>query len=242
MEAFNYLLEAQLWVLHPALTEINPIVKADVIKANKAKKDESALTLTKQQKQKVQEWQDELKQNHKWESTRIKAIVAQVERARDQHPDVKILMFDQFAYFLDIVQIALENMAEPMKVLRFDHRASDTQRQSDLVEFKASKGPAVLLLSSVAGRQALDLTDAWYLVLCGNMWEASDHARCIKLAHREGQTRTVQVYKVQSSNCQVDKDEAQIQDFWKKNKKQIAASLEQELSLGDSQDEGEDID
>jgi SNF2 family DNA or RNA helicase len=89
-------------------------------------------------------------------------------------------MFDGSAYFLDIVEIALGAMHDPVECLRYDGREAPEKRGSILKEFEDAKGKKVLLMSRAAGGAGLNITAANTVILCGPWWKTESEWQVIK--------------------------------------------------------------
>jgi SNF2 family DNA or RNA helicase len=77
------------------------------------------------------------------------------------------LVFDESVYFLDIVQIAFENIYKPVQCLRFDGRETPEKRTAISEEFERAAGAKVMLILRATGGVGLNIMSANVVILCG---------------------------------------------------------------------------
>ena len=115
-------------------------------------------------------------------------------------------------YFLDIVQIAFENMYDPVKYFRYDGHEAPDRHSTSLKAFNEAVGSKVLLISRAAGGVGLNITEPNVVILCGPWWKTEWEAQAIKRAHRPGQTRDVYTIRILADNCDVEVYKAGVRD------------------------------
>jgi superfamily II DNA or RNA helicase len=103
----------------------------------------------------------------------------------------RILVFSQFATMLGLIQ-------ERLKSMNIDHCYLDggtRNRQAEVDRFQTGSVP-VFLISLKAGGVGLNLTAADTVIHYDPWWNPAVEAQATDRAHRIGQNRTVQVYKL----------------------------------------------
>src|SRR3989344_1697175 len=104
----------------------------------------------------------------------------------------KMLVFSQFTGMLDILAEELKTKAVPYAYLSGQTR----NRQNVIDEFNRNSDISVLLISLKAGGTGLNLTAADTVIIFDPWWNPSVENQAIDRAHRIGQTRAVNVYKL----------------------------------------------
>ena len=104
----------------------------------------------------------------------------------------KVLVFSQFTSFLTLVREALG--ARKVDYLYLD---GATKKRGELIKkFESVDGPPVFLISLKAGGSGLNLTAADYCILLDPWWNPAVEDQAIARAHRIGQKKTVNVYRL----------------------------------------------
>lgn len=107
---------------------------------------------------------------------------------------VKALVFSQWTYMLDIVEVPLRKKG--IRFVRLDGSMSQDQRDKALRVFKTDDNVCVFLMSLKAGGLGLNLTIANYVYLLDPWWNPATEDQAINRAHRLGQTRPVIVRRL----------------------------------------------
>ena len=124
-------------------------------------------------------------------SAKVDALVEQLgELAAEGH---RALVFSQFTGFLALVRGARRRRARP----RVPRRVDPQPRRADRRRFREGDAP-VFLISLKAGGFGLTLTEADYVFVLDPWWNPAAEAQAIDRAHRIGQTRPVNVYRLVS--------------------------------------------
>ncbi|MBD3782521.1 MAG: DEAD/DEAH box helicase [Micrococcales bacterium] len=132
------------------------------------------------------------------ESAKVDTLVEYVtELAGEGH---RALVFSQFTGFLGIVRRRLE--AEGIAYEYLDGRTRD--RADRIAAFRDGDAP-VFLISLKAGGFGLTLTEADYVFVLDPWWNPAAEAQAIDRAHRIGQTKPVNVYRLVSRNTVEEK-------------------------------------
>ncbi|MBR7743978.1 DEAD/DEAH box helicase [Phycicoccus sp. BSK3Z-2] len=122
-------------------------------------------------------------------SAKVDTLVEYVgELAEEGH---RALVFSQFTGFLSIVRERLA--AEGIAYEYLDGRTRD--RADRIAAFREGDAP-VFLISLKAGGFGLTLTEADYVFVLDPWWNPAAEAQAIDRAHRIGQTRPVNVYRL----------------------------------------------
>lgn len=131
--------------------------------------------------------------------------------------DKKILLFSQFREMLKIIRTWLHE--EKIEHLYLDGGTSDRQ---DLVDrFNADKSVRLFLISLKAGGTGLNLPAADTVIIYDPWWNPAVEQQAIDRAHRIGQTKTVNVYRLITENSV----EQRIMDLKDKKSKMIDAII-----------------
>ncbi|MFC7485261.1 SNF2-related protein [Knoellia sp. CPCC 206453] len=126
-------------------------------------------------------------------SAKVEALVEQVaELAAEGH---RALVFSQFTSFLSIVRARLEEEG-----IAYAYLDGSTRNRADVVkEFREGEAP-VFLISLKAGGFGLTLTEADYVFVLDPWWNPAAENQAIDRAHRIGQTKSVNVYRLVSTD------------------------------------------
>jgi hypothetical protein len=108
----------------------------------------------------------------------------------------KAVVFSQFAFMLDMVELTLRGASPPIGCVRLDGAMSQRQRESAIRRFKTDSEVRVFVVSLKAGGLGLNLTAASLVILCDPWWNPSVEEQAIDRCHRLGQTRAVEVVRL----------------------------------------------
>ncbi|MDD5083462.1 MAG: DEAD/DEAH box helicase [Candidatus Moranbacteria bacterium] len=104
----------------------------------------------------------------------------------------KVLVFSQFTNMLDILQKVLQK-----KGVEHLYLSGKTKNRKELVEeFNTSTAKKVFLISLKAGGTGLNLTSADNVIIFDPWWNTSVENQAVDRAHRMGQTKSVNVYRL----------------------------------------------
>jgi hypothetical protein len=106
----------------------------------------------------------------------------------------KVLVFSQLKEMLTILEVCLGSWG--IQFLRLDGDTKVEARQELLDQFTRSPHVGVFLLSTKAGGLGLNLTAADTVVIHDSDWNPHADSQAVDRAHRMGQTRPVQVYRM----------------------------------------------
>ncbi|SIO25772.1 DEAD/DEAH box helicase [Agromyces cerinus] len=103
----------------------------------------------------------------------------------------RALVFSQFTSFLQIAAARLEAAGVPYAYLD----GATTKRADVIAKFREGDAP-VFLISLKAGGFGLNLTEADYVFLLDPWWNPASEAQAVDRAHRIGQSKSVNVYRM----------------------------------------------
>ncbi|KAJ4485680.1 RAD5-like protein [Lentinula aciculospora] len=125
-------------------------------------------------------------------STKLSALIHDLQRIRSSNPAFHAVVFSQFTSFLDLIEIALER--EKFDHYRYDGTLDLKRRQGVITAFKQiSKRPKILCISLKAGGVGLNLTTANHVFMMDCWWNSATENQAIDRVHRLGQDKTVYV-------------------------------------------------
>jgi len=123
-------------------------------------------------------------------SSKLEALLEAVEKATlDAH---KCIVFSQWTSLLDLVEPLLAELG--ISWVRLDGTTRD--RAGVVTRFQDPLGPPVLLSSLKAGGTGVNLTAADHVFLLDPWWNPAAEDQAADRAHRIGQTRPVNVYRL----------------------------------------------
>jgi len=109
----------------------------------------------------------------------------------------RVLVFSQLKSLLDLVENELfSNSMRDVSWLRLDGSVAPSQRFEVVRKFNADPSIDVLLLTTHVGGLGLNLTSADTVVFLEHDWNPQKDLQAMDRAHRLGQRRTVNVYRI----------------------------------------------
>ncbi|MBL7057764.1 DEAD/DEAH box helicase [Patescibacteria group bacterium] len=113
----------------------------------------------------------------------------------------KVLVFSQFTKMLDILASELDK-----ENIKHSYLSGKTKNRQVLVrEFNESEDKQVFLISLKAGGTGLNLTSADNVIIFDPWWNPSVEMQAVDRAHRIGQTKSVNVYRLITKGTIEDK-------------------------------------
>lgn len=103
-------------------------------------------------------------------------------------------VFSQFTKMLDKIEPFLRHAGH--KFVRYDGSLKNDDRTKVLDKFKTTAQVNVILISFKAGSTGLNLTAANHVILVDLWWNPALEEQAFDRAHRLGQTRDVEIYKL----------------------------------------------
>lgn len=104
----------------------------------------------------------------------------------------KVLLFSQFTGMLDLLRTALDEMGIGHATIEGKTR----DREAEIKKFSKDPNTPIFLLSLRAGGTGLTLVEADTVILFDPWWNPMVEAQAMDRAHRIGQTKSVNVYKL----------------------------------------------
>ncbi|KAG8832472.1 DNA helicase rad5 [Serendipita sp. 399] len=130
------------------------------------------------------------RKNNFQSSTKLDALINDLNRLREEVPGFKAVIFSQFTGFLDLIEVALDRHRFPW--VRLDGSMSEKQRAGALKQFATpSKREKLFIISLRAGGVGLNLTTANYVFMMDCWWNSAIEQQAIDRVHRLGQEREV---------------------------------------------------
>ncbi|PVG00917.1 hypothetical protein CPB86DRAFT_753986 [Serendipita vermifera] len=130
----------------------------------------------------------------RYRSTKIRKIL-KILRKIEKSPDTgKTIIFSEFVKMLDIIAGVLDE--ESIRYVRYDGSMNAAQRQISLDAIKDNSRIKVILISTKAGNSGLNLTCCSNVIMVDPWWNPAIEDQAFDRAHRLGQTRNVEIYKL----------------------------------------------
>ena len=104
----------------------------------------------------------------------------------------RVLVFSQFARILRRLRRILAEFDIESALLT----GATRDREAEIARFRGSDGPPVFLISLKAGGYGLNLTEADVVIHFDPWWNPAAEAQATDRAHRIGQTKPVNVYRL----------------------------------------------
>ncbi|MBP9749552.1 MAG: DEAD/DEAH box helicase [Candidatus Pacebacteria bacterium] len=156
-----------------------------------------------------------------YESAKLDACMELIEEVRQGGR--KVLVFSQFTGMLDILAHALT-----AQDVGYTYLSGKTQRREQVIErFNTDPAVTAFLISMKAGGTGLNLTAADTVIVFDPWWNPSVENQAIDRAHRIGQTKSVNVYRLLTKGTIEEK----IQDLKRKKKGLFDAVVEESGGL-----------
>ena len=124
-------------------------------------------------------------------------------------------MFSQFPSFLERIRHVLERRG--ISVVQLD---GSTRGRAEVIEQFRSGRAQVFLISLKAGGSGLTLTEADYVYVMDPWWNPAAEEQAIDRAHRIGQTKKVNVYRMVATDT-IEAKVVELQD----RKRQLISSV-----------------
>ncbi|KAG6336400.1 hypothetical protein ID866_2694 [Astraeus odoratus] len=129
------------------------------------------------------------------ESAKIRKILDILKEINERSGGVeKTIIFSQFTSMLDLIEPFLD--AEGVKHVRYDGSMQKDKRDASLEKIRNSKNTRCILISFKAGSTGLNLTACNNVILVDMWWNPALEDQAYDRAHRLGQTRDVNIYKL----------------------------------------------
>ncbi|WVR08301.1 hypothetical protein IAU60_005350 [Kwoniella sp. DSM 27419] len=127
-------------------------------------------------------------------SSKLEALVEELEKLRNKDCTIKSLVFSQFVSFLDLIAFRLQRAG--FNICRLEGGMTPQQRDATIQHFMKNTHVTVFLISLKAGGVALNLTEASMVFMMDSWWNPSVEYQAMDRIHRLGQKRPVKVVKL----------------------------------------------
>ncbi|CAE7669727.1 RAD16 [Symbiodinium pilosum] len=131
-------------------------------------------------------------------STKIEALLQEIQKMQQADPTSKALVFSQFSRFLELIEWRLKR--EGISAATVLGSMPIVSRNNIIVSFQTEPTLKVLLISLKAGGEGLNLQAADHIFLMDPWWNPAAEAQAIQRAHRIGQTRPVKATRFVAAN------------------------------------------
>ncbi|KAI0310335.1 P-loop containing nucleoside triphosphate hydrolase protein [Amylostereum chailletii] len=111
----------------------------------------------------------------------------------------KTLVFAHFRWTMDVLHHAL--IRERIGCAQYHGDLSSSERTAVLDRVRTDAGCTVLIMSILAGGVGLNITSCNHVLVLEPWWNPYVEDQAIARAHRIGQTKPVQVYKLVGEDC-----------------------------------------
>ncbi|CAO1620324.1 unnamed protein product [Sympodiomycopsis kandeliae] len=156
----------------------------------------------------------------KWRSsTKIEALVEELNSVRREDSTIKSIVFSQFVNFLDLITFRLQRAG--FKVCRLEGNMTPEARDRTIRYFMETPDVTVFLVSLKAGGVALNLTEASRVYLMDPWWNGAVSAQAMDRIHRLGQRRPIVIKQMIIE----DSIEARMLELQEKKQNMVNATL-----------------
>lgn len=152
-------------------------------------------------------------------STKLRRIVSELGKTRDEGAGEKTIVFSQWTTMLDMIEFHAE--ANGHETCRLDGTMRTEEREEAIKEFKTSTSKNAMLVSLHAGGTGLNLTVASRVIIADVWWNPCVEEQAIDRTHRIGQTRKVLVTRFRMDGTIEDK----IYAINEQKKRKVAGAL-----------------
>ncbi|TFY77491.1 hypothetical protein EWM64_g6519 [Hericium alpestre] len=128
------------------------------------------------------------------DSAKIRKILELLQAIETRGEGEKTIVFSQFTSMLDLIEQFLAY--EGVKFVRYDGSMTKDKREASLEKIRNSKSTNVILISFKAGGVGLNLTACNNVILTDLWWNPALEEQAFDRAHRFGQERDVNIYKL----------------------------------------------
>jgi len=130
-----------------------------------------------------------------YRSAKIRKVLELLEHIKRHEGGVqKTIIFSQFVKMIDLISPALKEMG--IRHVRYDGSMRPQDREKALSDIQKRPEIRVILISTKAGNSGLNLTCCSNVILVDPWWNPAVEEQAFDRAHRIGQTRDVNIYKL----------------------------------------------
>lgn len=152
-------------------------------------------------------------------STKIEALVEELNEARREDSTTKSIVFSQFVNFLDLIAFRLQRAG--FKICRLEGNMTPEARDRTVQYFMKTPSVTVFLVSLKAGGVALNLTEANRVYIMDPWWNMASLSQSADRIHRLGQTRAIKICHLVIENS----IESRVLELAHKKANMVAATL-----------------
>lgn len=136
-------------------------------------------------------------------STKIEALMQEINKMIAANSGSKALVFSQFVSFLELIEWRLKR--EGISSAKMTGSMPITSRSNIIISFQTDPSLKVLLISLKAGGEGLNLQAADHIFIMDPWWNPAAELQAIQRAHRIGQIRPVYATRLVASDTIEDK-------------------------------------
>ncbi|KAK2460825.1 hypothetical protein APHAL10511_007295 [Amanita phalloides] len=137
-------------------------------------------------------------------SAKIRKILEILQDIEERSDGVeKTIVFSQFTSMLDLIEPFLKD--ERIRYVRYDGSMKTPDREAALSKIREDPKTRVILISFKAGSTGLNLTACNNVILVDMWWNPALEDQAFDRAHRFGQTRDVNIFKLKIDNTVEDR-------------------------------------
>eukprot|EP00730_Choanoeca_flexa_P001336 TRINITY_DN10591_c0_g1_i4.p1 TRINITY_DN10591_c0_g1~~TRINITY_DN10591_c0_g1_i4.p1 ORF type:complete len:790 (+),score=184.36 TRINITY_DN10591_c0_g1_i4:29-2371(+) len=130
-----------------------------------------------------------------WQSsTKIEALLEELQGSQTQSSSIKTIVFSQFTTFLDLLEWRLQRAG--VRCVKLDGRMAPAHRAAVIEAFNTQPEITAFLISLKAGGLALNLVAASKVIICDPWWNPAVESQAMDRIHRLGQFRPVEVIRL----------------------------------------------
>lgn len=152
-------------------------------------------------------------------STKIEALVEELNEVRREDSTTKSIVFSQFVNFLDLIAFRLQRAG--FKICRLEGNMTPETRDRTVQYFMKTPDVTVFLVSLKAGGVALNLTEANRVYIMDPWWNMASLSQSADRIHRLGQTRAIKICHLVIENS----IESRVLELAHKKANMVAATL-----------------
>ncbi|PHH63989.1 hypothetical protein CDD81_5094 [Ophiocordyceps australis] len=138
----------------------------------------------------------------------------------------KTIVFSQWTLFLDLIQVGMWHEGFSAEPERYDGTMTADERGQAVHDFRYRRSSRVMLVSLRAGNTGLNLTSATSVIIMDPFWNPYVEMQAVDRAHRIGQQRQVNVYRILTQETVEDR----IVALQEKKREIIEAALDEQES------------
>ncbi|KAL1757353.1 SNF2 family N-terminal domain-containing protein [Schizophyllum commune] len=136
-------------------------------------------------------------------SAKLRKIMEILDEIEDRGEGEKTIVFSQFTSMLDLIEPFLKKRG--VRFVRYDGKMRADMREHSLKQIRENESVKVILISFKAGSTGLNLTACNNVILVDMWWNPALEDQAFDRAHRFGQQRPVNIYKLKIDDTVEDR-------------------------------------